>query len=193
MTLYGTIDFLMCRTFPMTLRGMAREWFAKLPRKLISSFSQRVRKFKLNFVNYKLLKRTTNSLYDIRQEEKEQLESYTRRFNEEVHLVTDPTPFILINAYINGLQFSRFFYKVIAQPPTISRRPKGHSDHHYNLVELSESTRLPHVGLRPRHVDPIAVITEHDQLSNHAQIYSPIEGGMLCTPPYIATPALVSP
>lgn len=39
MTLYGTIDFLICQTFSTMLRGMVWEWFSKLPLEFISSFS----------------------------------------------------------------------------------------------------------------------------------------------------------
>lgn len=122
MMLFRTTDSLMCRTFPMTLRGVAREWFDNLSLELISSLGQLVKGFELNFISYRLPKKPTNSLLTIRQEEKESLESCTRRFNNEVYLVVDPTPSVLISAYISGLQPSWFFYKVITQPPaTLSK------------------------------------------------------------------------
>lgn len=44
--------------------------------------------------------------------DKESLTSYTKRFNDKVKLVADTSSFVLINAYISGLQPLKFFYLV---------------------------------------------------------------------------------
>ncbi|RRT65996.1 hypothetical protein B296_00020838 [Ensete ventricosum] len=91
---------------------------------------------------------------------------------------------------MNSLQFSRFFYKVITQ---LQQYPDGLKVIRIIITIMSnyQNPHNYHVGLRSCRDSPIVVITEHDQLSNHAQIRSPAKGGMLCTPRYIATTALV--
>lgn len=54
---------------------------------------------------------------------RELLESYMRKLNEEVRMVADPTPSVVINGYLNGLQPPRFFYKVITQTSATFLKP----------------------------------------------------------------------
>ncbi|RRT58899.1 hypothetical protein B296_00010981 [Ensete ventricosum] len=62
MTLYGTLDAIMCRPFPMTLRGIVRGWYDWLPPSFIHSFDQLAREFDANFLSNAQPKPTAASL-----------------------------------------------------------------------------------------------------------------------------------
>ena len=73
-------DEILCRSFPITLKGAAREWFNKLPTSSIDTFKQLSGSFVHHFVGGQRLKRTADHLFTIKQGEKETLRSYVTRF-----------------------------------------------------------------------------------------------------------------
>ena len=51
MHLQGVLDeIIMCRTFPTTLKGLARVWFSKIPPNSVSSFEELSKLFVNNFI-----------------------------------------------------------------------------------------------------------------------------------------------
>ena len=76
-------DEILCRSFPTTLKGAAREWFAKLPTSSVDSFKQLSNAFLRHFIGGQRPKRPANHLLTIRQGEKETLRSYVKRFIHE--------------------------------------------------------------------------------------------------------------
>ena len=50
MHLQGVLDEIMCRAFPITLKGLARVWFGKLPPNTITSFKELSKLFINNFI-----------------------------------------------------------------------------------------------------------------------------------------------
>ena len=71
-------DEILCRSFPTTFKGAAREWFTKLPTSSIDSFKQLSNAFLRHFVGEQRPKRLTDHLLTIRQGEKETLRSYVK-------------------------------------------------------------------------------------------------------------------
>ena len=76
-------DEILCRSFPTTLKGAAREWFTKLPMSLVDSFEQLSNAFLRHFIGGQRPKRPADHLLTIRQGEKETLRSYVKRFTWE--------------------------------------------------------------------------------------------------------------
>ena len=58
---------ILCRSFPTTFKGAAREWFIKLPTSSIDNFEQLDSSFLRHFVGGQHLKRPTDHLLTIRQ------------------------------------------------------------------------------------------------------------------------------
>ena len=50
MHLQRVLDEIMCRTFPTTLKGLARVWFSKIPPNSVSSFEELSKLFVNNFI-----------------------------------------------------------------------------------------------------------------------------------------------
>ena len=50
MHLQGVLDEIMCRTFPTTLKGLARVWFSMIPPNSVSSFEELSKLFVNNFI-----------------------------------------------------------------------------------------------------------------------------------------------
>ena len=73
-------DEILCRSFPTTLKGAAREWFTKLPTSSVDNFEQLSNAFLRHFIGGQRPKRPANHLLTIRQGEKETLRSYVKRF-----------------------------------------------------------------------------------------------------------------
>ena len=73
-------DEILCRSFPTTLKGAAREWFTKLSTLSIDNFEQLRTTFLRHFVGGQRPKRPADHLLIIRQGEKETLRSYVKCF-----------------------------------------------------------------------------------------------------------------
>ena len=74
---------ILCHSFPTTLKGVAREWFTKLPMSSINNFEQLNKSFLCHIVDGQCPKRLANLLLTIRQGEKETLRSYVKRFTRK--------------------------------------------------------------------------------------------------------------
>ena len=76
-------DEILCRSFPTTLKGAAREWFTKLPTSSINNFEQLGNSFLRHFVGGQHSRRPIDHLLTITQGENETLRSYVKRFTRE--------------------------------------------------------------------------------------------------------------
>ncbi|RZS08468.1 hypothetical protein BHM03_00039451 [Ensete ventricosum] len=67
MALYDTSNALMCRTFPITLRGSARMWYSQLKPSSIPSFDHFAKEFELNIIASSCPRPTVASLLSLTQ------------------------------------------------------------------------------------------------------------------------------
>ena len=84
MLLQMTLDEVMCRAFPMTLKGVARVWFSKIPPGTIADFEQLSKGFVRHFIGGQRHKKSTGYLLNIQLVEGESLRQYVTRFNKEL-------------------------------------------------------------------------------------------------------------
>ena len=90
MQLHNIPDEVMCRAFPTTLKGSARQWFANLPPASIATFGELSRSFVSHFIGGRRHQKPATHLLSIKQGSSESLRSYLTRFNEEVLQVEEP-------------------------------------------------------------------------------------------------------
>ncbi|KAI8550438.1 hypothetical protein RHMOL_Rhmol06G0106900 [Rhododendron molle] len=84
MHLQAVLDEVMCRAFPVTLKGSARAWFNNLPLGSIRSFKELSTSFVSYFIAGQHYGKPTTHLRTVKQERWESLRDYTTRFNKEV-------------------------------------------------------------------------------------------------------------
>ena len=78
----AVLEKIMCRAFPMGLRGFARVWFNKLESESIGSFVQLSRAFIDHFIGGQRRGRPPTYLLNVKQMEGEPLRAYVHRFNK---------------------------------------------------------------------------------------------------------------
>ena len=76
MLLQMTLDEVMCRAFPTTLKGAARVWFNKILPRTIVDFEQLSKGFIRHFIRGKRQKKPTDHLLNIQQAKGESLRQY---------------------------------------------------------------------------------------------------------------------
>ena len=107
---------ILCRSFPTTLKGAAREWFTKLPTSSIDNFEQLSNAFLQYFIGGQRPKRPTDHLLTIRQGERETLRSYVKRFTRETLEVDEADDKIQLTTFKAGLR-SRDLVALLAKNP----------------------------------------------------------------------------
>ncbi|RRT73749.1 hypothetical protein B296_00013746 [Ensete ventricosum] len=110
-------DVIMCRAFSTTLRGIARGWYGRLSPSSIHSFDQLTREFDANFLSSARPKPTVASLLGMRQKEEEQLGQYLTCFTEEIRVIPDVHPSLVIQAFMIGIRPSRLFWSLVERSP----------------------------------------------------------------------------
>ena len=83
MQLQAVPEEIMCRAFPMGLRGSARVWFNKLESESIGSFGQLSGAFIDHFIGSQRRGRPPTHLLSVKQMERESLRAFVHHFNEE--------------------------------------------------------------------------------------------------------------
>ena len=71
MLLQMTPDKVLCKAFPMTLKGAAKVWFSKIPLGIIADFKQLSKDFVHHFIVGQRYKKPTGHLLNIQQVEGE--------------------------------------------------------------------------------------------------------------------------
>ena len=97
-------DEILCRSFPTTFKGAAREWFTKLPTSSVDSVEQLRNAFLCHFIGGQRPKRPAVHLLTIRQGEKETLRSYVKRFTRKTLEVDEADDKMQLTTFKAGLR-----------------------------------------------------------------------------------------
>ena len=135
----------MCRSFPTTLKGAAREWFTKLSTSSIDNFDQLSSAFLRHFIGGQRLKRPIDYLLTIRQGEKETLRSYVKRFTRETLEVDEADDKVQLTTFKAGLR-SRDLVASLAKklPKTIAEmllKAQKYMNAEYALATIEDAEK----------------------------------------------------
>ena len=111
------LDEILCRSFPTTLKGAARDWFTKLPTSSVDSFEQLSNAFLRHFIGGQRPKRPADHLLTIRQGEKETLRSYVKHFTRETLEVDETDDKVQLTTFKAGLRSRDLMASLAKNPP----------------------------------------------------------------------------
>ncbi|XP_043701470.1 uncharacterized protein LOC122651944 [Telopea speciosissima] len=94
----------MCRAFPSTLKGAARQWFSRLPPRSLSNFTDLGRVFLAHFMSSRVHKKTAMNLLAIKQCPDESIRGFLTRFNKEALEVRNLDQVVKFQALRNGIR-----------------------------------------------------------------------------------------
>ncbi|XP_050290461.1 uncharacterized protein LOC126728717 [Quercus robur] len=104
MHLQRVLDEIMCRAFPITLKGSTRIWFSRLMPNSIGTIKELSVQFASHFIRGHKYKKSTACLMNIKQREDKTLRSYITCFNKETLSIDETNDKILMVAFTNGLR-----------------------------------------------------------------------------------------
>ena len=103
MSLQQTLNEVICRTFPATLRGAAQVWFNKQLAASIANFNQLNDSFVHYFIGGQHHKRPTSYLITVKQQEGENLREYVKQFNKAVLEIDEANEQVIMMTFQAGL------------------------------------------------------------------------------------------
>ena len=107
---------VMCKAFPMTLKGATRAWFSKIPLGTIANFEQLNKGFVHHFIGGQRHKKPTSHLLNIQQVEGESLRQYMTRFSKELLQVDKGEDLVILTTFKAGLLPRDFFFSITKSP-----------------------------------------------------------------------------
>jgi hypothetical protein len=143
MQLQAVPEEIMCRAFPIGLRGSARVWFNKLESESIGSFIQLSRAFIDHFIGNQRRGRPPIHLLSVKQMEGESLRAYVHCFNEEAMKIDRPKKGVTLTAFMAGLQKGDFLYDLCEDPPETLSELMYEAQKHMNVEDALESMDDP--------------------------------------------------
>ena len=117
MHLQRVADEIMCKDFPITLKGPARVWFSRLTPNSIGAFKELSVQFASHFIWWHRYKKSTACPMNIKQWEDETLRSYIALFNKEALSIYEVDDKILIAALTNELRKGKFLFSLYKNDP----------------------------------------------------------------------------
>uniref|UniRef100_A0A2N9EMQ6 Uncharacterized protein n=1 Tax=Fagus sylvatica TaxID=28930 RepID=A0A2N9EMQ6_FAGSY len=134
---------VMCRAFPLGLRGSARVWFNKLESESIGSFVQLSRAFIDHFIGSQRRGRPPTHLLSVKQMEGESLRAFVHRFNEEAMKIDRPKEDVTVTAFMAGLRKGDFLYELCKDPPETMSELMYEATKHMNAEDALEAMDDP--------------------------------------------------
>uniref|UniRef100_A0A2N9IZQ4 RNase H type-1 domain-containing protein n=1 Tax=Fagus sylvatica TaxID=28930 RepID=A0A2N9IZQ4_FAGSY len=143
MQLQAVPEEVMCRAFPLGLRGSAMVWFNKLESESIGSFVQLSRAFIDHFIGSQRRGRPPTHLLSVKQMEGESLRVFVHRFNKEAMKIDRPKEDVTVTAFMAGLRKGDFLYDLCKDPPETMLELMYEATKHMNAEDALETMDDP--------------------------------------------------
>jgi hypothetical protein len=119
LALHGTPDEIACQAFPLTLKGVAKEWFGNLKPQSIDNFNILGRQFLNQFLAVRRRKKNHTYLLSLVQWKAKSLKDYMQRFNQEKLTVGSLDEQTILSALMNGIKAEGPLMAELARRPTL--------------------------------------------------------------------------
>ena len=119
LALHGNPDEIACPAFPLTLKGVAKDWFSNLKPQSIDDFNTLGRQFMNQFLAVRRRKNNPAYLLSLVQGKEESLKDYLHRFNQEKLTVENLDDQTILSALMNGFKAEGPLMAELARRPTL--------------------------------------------------------------------------
>ncbi|XP_068307370.1 uncharacterized protein [Pyrus communis] len=106
MIFYANNNDLICKIFTTTLQGEVKDWFHTLPPRF-QNFSELSLVFTKEYSSYRWIKKKSDHLFNMKNNLKESLRTYIKRFKMEKENIVKCDDSIMCSAFLNGLSILR--------------------------------------------------------------------------------------
>ena len=117
--IHNTPDEIACQAFPLTLKGVAKEWLSNLSSKSIDKFNTLGRQFLNQFLAVRRRKRNPAYLLSLVHEKTESLKNDMQRFDQEKLTVESPNEQLILSALVNGIRANGPLMATLAREPAL--------------------------------------------------------------------------
>ena len=113
-------DRLLCKVFPVSLRGPALAWFHKIPRGFINSFSELWATFVSQYLCSVRQKGNISSLKTLFKREDESIREFTRRFGQAVQQIDEYSMDVVLQNFRRSFGPTTSFFQSLSLDPPIT-------------------------------------------------------------------------
>ncbi|XP_043694158.1 uncharacterized protein LOC122644848 [Telopea speciosissima] len=135
-TSVGASDAIMCRAFPSTLKGAARQSFSRLKPRSLTNFVGLGRAFLAHFVSSRVHKKIVANLLSIKQHPDESIRNFLTRFNKEALEVQNLDQIMKFQALRSSIKDVELKKSLIMDEPINMYELFSRCKKHINLAEV---------------------------------------------------------
>ncbi|XP_073138200.1 uncharacterized protein [Henckelia pumila] len=134
-------DQIKCKVFLTTLEDSAQRWFENLEDGSIDVFKKFREIFLQHFSSSKRYRKTTLSLFEVKQVGEESLRAYIKKFNKITLEIPACAPKTRITAFTQGLREGEFFRSLLKKTPRNFEDLLARAEKYINLEEAQKKKR----------------------------------------------------